>query len=121
MRAYILGPMTGLPDFNRPAFRTAAAELRLQGYEVTSPDELDERDPVSSAEPQWADYMRRDLPWLSAAHIGFALPGWRNSKGASLEACVLNSLGCPVCEFTDGSCTVSRVLRADSLPTVVHN
>ena len=38
---YLSGPMTGLPDFNRPAFHAAAAALRAQGYVVINPAEVD--------------------------------------------------------------------------------
>lgn len=64
---YILGPMTGYKDDNRPAFREAAAKLRSMGYEVTSPDELDRRDPAKRNE--WADFLRRDIPWLETLSI----------------------------------------------------
>ena len=37
---YLSGPMTGLPDFNRPAFHAAAAALRAQGYVVINPAEV---------------------------------------------------------------------------------
>ena len=33
-RIYIAGPMTGLPDFNYPAFNAAAARMRALGFEV---------------------------------------------------------------------------------------
>jgi hypothetical protein len=36
-RAYIAGPMTGLPEFNFPAFHAAAASLRARGFEVENP------------------------------------------------------------------------------------
>ena len=38
-RVYIAGPMTGLPDFNYPAFNAAAAKLRALGLEVLNPAE----------------------------------------------------------------------------------
>lgn len=39
-RIYISGPMTGLPDFNFPAFHDAAARLRERGHEVANPAEI---------------------------------------------------------------------------------
>lgn len=38
-RVYIAGPMTGLPDFNFPAFHAAAAAWRAAGWEVFNPAE----------------------------------------------------------------------------------
>ena len=33
-RVYVAGPMTGLPDFNYPAFNAEAQRLRGLGYQV---------------------------------------------------------------------------------------
>jgi hypothetical protein len=38
--------MTGIAQFNFPAFDAAAAELRDQGYEIISPAELDDPQPA---------------------------------------------------------------------------
>ena len=37
MRIYIAGPMSGLPDFNYPAFNQAEQRLLALGYEVENP------------------------------------------------------------------------------------
>lgn len=113
--AYILGPMTGYKDDNRPAFREAAAKLRSMGYEVTSPDELDCRDPAKRN--GWADFLRRDIPWLVNADIGVAIPGWRSSKGGTLEATILGQLGTPVYELHG---TVLVPIPPSALPRPVH-
>lgn len=38
-RLYLAGPMTGLPDFNYPAFHAAAAAWRAAGWTVANPAE----------------------------------------------------------------------------------
>jgi hypothetical protein len=48
MLIYVAGPMTGLPDFNYPAFRAAAAELREAGFDV--------EDPSTNENPTPGDY-----------------------------------------------------------------
>lgn len=37
---FVSGPMTGIPDHNRPAFHAAAKQLRDHGYHVINPAEL---------------------------------------------------------------------------------
>lgn len=80
--------MTGYPDFNRPAFYAAAAYLRMQGYEVASPAELegDDRDP-------WETWMRKALTLMLTCDAVAFLPGWRTSRDAWLEHHVATALG----------------------------
>ena len=90
--AYLSGPMTGLPDFNRPAFHAAAAALRAQGHVVINPAEVD-----LGPDASWADYMRVHLTEIArrVARV-FVLPGWEGSRGAQLEVHVARALGLPV-------------------------
>lgn len=108
--AYIAGPMSGYPDFNRASFGFAAERLRNQGIEVISPTELDEEDgslekedPLMVAagvatEDLWRECLRRDLLRILEAKIDavVVLDGWRESRGAALEVHVARSLGVPV-------------------------
>ena len=112
---YILGPMTGYPDNNRPAFRRAAKQIRAMGYNVISPDELDQDAPAKGE--AWADYLARDIPFLLKSVAGVAIPGWRESRGATLEATILNALGRPVLELIDGKL---RPVPPQYLPHTVH-
>ncbi|WP_319942079.1 DUF4406 domain-containing protein [Pseudomonas quasicaspiana] len=41
-RIYISGPMTGLPDFNFPAFAAEANRLRGLGFDVVNPAEINQ-------------------------------------------------------------------------------
>lgn len=88
---YISGPMTGIPEFNHPAFNAAAAALRATGLEVVNPAELDTQDAGTPLE--WADYLRRDIRALVDCTAIYLLPGWEKSKGARLEKRIAEELG----------------------------
>ncbi|WP_035463401.1 DUF4406 domain-containing protein [Alicyclobacillus macrosporangiidus] len=88
MRLYLSGPMTGLADFNHPAFREAAAVLREQGHVVVSPAEL----PGDKCDP-WEVWMRKALTMLLTCEAVAFLPGWQASRGATLEHHVAQALG----------------------------
>ncbi|WP_053958368.1 DUF4406 domain-containing protein [Sulfobacillus thermosulfidooxidans] len=92
MILYLSGPMSGLPDFNYPAFHAMASQLRTRGYVVINPAE-------SGTPPGWeyADYLRHDLVQLVEHAEGVALlPGWRTSRGSRVEVMVAEALGLPV-------------------------
>lgn len=88
---YVSGPMTGLPDFNFPAFNAAAASLRAKGHQVVNPAELDVQD--AGKPMQWSDYLRRDIRALMDCEAIYMLDGWANSKGARLEHHIAQQLG----------------------------
>lgn len=90
-RIYIAGPMTGLPELNYPAFHARAAELRAQGHDVLNPAE-------NPAPPcgTWAGYMRLAIAQLVTCDTIDLLPGWRESKGANVEAWLAGLLGLKV-------------------------
>lgn len=86
---YLCGPMTGYPDFNRPAFYAAAEHLQAAGFHVVNPADLDE-------DWEWPDYMRVGIERvLSVAGVA-VLPGWEASRGAALEVAVAHALDLPV-------------------------
>jgi hypothetical protein len=102
---YIAGPMSGVDQWNYPAFFAAEARLRELGYNPINPAHNDgltiEEALASAGTPEapthsWAHYMKRDLPNVIEADALCVLPGWRASKGASLEVTVAKSLGIPV-------------------------
>jgi hypothetical protein len=98
MKLYLSGPMTGVPEFNYPAFNKAAADLRAAGYEVVSPAELDNGDTSKPREY----YLRRDFQEVLKADGIALLPGWENSRGAKAEVTMgyeLNLLIAPVAVF----------------------
>lgn len=81
---YIAGPMSGLPEFNYPAFRAAAEALRAAGYDVLNPIDVD-IDGTTEDERTWEWYMRRTLAMMLSADAIATLPGWRDSRGATIE------------------------------------
>lgn len=87
-RAYVAGPMTGLPDHNFPAFNEAADKLRKMGYHVENPAD---HGVVEGA--GWEDYLRADLAKLTTCSHIYLLQGWSNSRGARLEVQVAKALG----------------------------
>lgn len=91
MKIYISGPMTGLPDLNRPAFNAKAAELRALGHEVVNPAELPEI-PGGT----WVEYMEVDIKLLVDCDAIYMLTGWRESKGACIEHDLAQGLGMEV-------------------------
>jgi hypothetical protein len=94
MRVYISGPMTGYPDFNRTAFKNAAADLRRLDHEPVDPGDAE------VPEQTWADYLRADLRMLLDCDAVAVLPGWEASRGAALEVHVAHQLGMTVLPIT---------------------
>lgn len=111
MKIYIAGPMTGIPQFNVPLFDKVAFALRLQGYTVVSPAELDSPEmrrealrskdgalgPLEQATGEtWGHVLARDVLMLCDTGIEgiVLLPNWWQSRGATLETTVglLNEL-----------------------------
>ena len=86
---YISGPISGLPDGNRPAFAAVSAALRSWGWNVVNPHDLFN----AEVEESWEGYMRKDLAALLACTHIVMLPGWEQSRGARLEKTVADAVG----------------------------
>lgn len=115
MRLYVAGPMTGIPQFNFPAFDAMAATLRAAGHDVVSPAELD--DPVDRAaalaspdgsalsygntradghgvKKTWGQFLARDVLLIADGDERGVIDGivvlhkWATSRGARLETFV---------------------------------
>lgn len=115
-RIYLIGPMSGIPSFNYPAFVAAAEYLRGQGFEVQSPTDLDDQATFDAA--MASSDGKIDAPVNGVSYEGFlaksiariltwkpdmlvALPDWEASNGAQKEALVATSLGIPVQRLDD--------------------
>lgn len=97
-RIYLAGPMSGFADFNFPAFKQAAAELRALGHYVFNPAEHDELvygfdiEDIR-AQANYRDCLRVDLNWiLDHATAVAVLPGWEKSSGVAVELALAKAL-----------------------------
>jgi hypothetical protein len=111
MKIYIAGPMTGVEQWNFPAFFKAEEDLKSLGHEAVNPahnngptleSALEEAGSPERPNHPWSYYMRRDLPHVMGVDALCVLPGWRESKGASLEVKVAEALGLPILVLKDG-------------------
>lgn len=107
MKVYLAGPMSGVPNFNFPAFHEAARALRIQGHEVFNPAENDIKkagrdisignvtgNPNLVPEFSRRDALGDDLAWICREAEAIALlPGWERSTGATAERAVSIALG----------------------------
>lgn len=85
-RIYLAGPMTGLPEYNYPAFNAEAARLRAMGYHVENPAENPEQS-------SWEDYLRQAIRQMLTCDMVALLPGWEGSRGAGFERSVALQVG----------------------------
>ncbi|WAX22827.1 hypothetical protein MAJJADAN_00065 [Pseudomonas phage Amjad_SA] len=103
-RVYISGPMTGLPDFNYPAFNAEAARLRALGYHVENPAENPEQ-------PCWEDYMKVAIRQMLTCDTIAVLPGWGKSRGAWMEVSIAERVGMKFCEAASIMAPASKPLH----------
>lgn len=85
-KTYLAGPMSGLPDFNRPAFFAEAQRLQALGHTVLNPAIL----PDGLEQHQ---YMGIRIEMVKAADQLVMLPGWMDSSGAKAEYALAMKLG----------------------------
>jgi hypothetical protein len=88
---YLCGPMSGLPDSNYPAFHLHARLLRGLGYHVENPAE----NPPPPGRT-WEGYMRMSIKQLVDCDGIATLSGWQQSRGATIEVELAESLEIPV-------------------------
>lgn len=86
MRVYIAGPMTGIEDYNFPAFFNAERRLKAAGYTVLNPA----RNPEGL---EYHHYMDIAMAMIRSSEAVCVLPGWEKSKGARAEVAYAEALG----------------------------
>lgn len=110
----IAGPQTGISNFNEKAFQECKEEIKKRSLEgspriETSFDIFQEigkhpldyymKDTLSKISTYWYD-KERDMkkPWYDAVIV---LPGWENSRGATIEVLTAFSCGIPLVEWVE--------------------
>ena len=83
--------MTGIEEFNYPAFHDAKGLLEARGYEVISPADLPIRD-----DWDWIDYICFDVGSVFEVDGVAILDGWEKSKGARIECRIAEGRQIPV-------------------------
>lgn len=111
--------MTGIPEFNFPAFFEAERNIKRVGWYAVNPAALDVAagDGGPGIEPQPHEhYMRRDLPHLwRCSDIG-VLPGWWQSRGARIEVATALAIGLSVIDAE----TLMPMERAEVVETLIR-
>lgn len=91
---YIAGPVTGLPNGNRPMFEQAQLWLEEQGAIAINPTMLP--DGLKSH----ASYMNICIPMVREAEAILLLPDWHQSVGAMMEYEEAKRLNLPMFHYT---------------------
>ena len=94
IKLYIAGPMTGIVDFNYPAFYEAVQDLGNIGYVTLSPtdSELKNKSGIRYGKSrEW--YLKHAIRMVTKADGIALLEGWEQSEGAKLEVHVGQHLG----------------------------
>lgn len=92
---YLGGPMSGYHNFNYRQFHNVAKVLRGMGFIVINPAETAGGDQSLPHEK----YMEIDLNYIRTVDAVIFLPGWRQSRGAKIEAVVADAYRKPIFEF----------------------
>lgn len=94
---YLAGPMTGLPEFNYPAFAEAEERGKAMWLDVRSPH----KNFNENTGLDYATYIRADMKMLLECNAIALLPGWQKSRGARFELHVAQLLGHAVLDARD--------------------
>lgn len=116
---YIAGPMTGLPEWNYPAFNDAEAWLRerFPEDEIINPAREFDGDTTLPRET----YMRRAFANVARADRVLLLRDWYNSDGACAEVIVAYAVGAEIWHrHQDGYDVGPCPLRDDDYEKALH-
>lgn len=88
--------MTGMPQWNFPAFFKAEKELAASGWDVCNLAKLD------CDQNDWLACMRVDIKQLVDCDAVYMLDGWRASRGGRCEYNLAHDLGLQIYMEEDG-------------------
>ena len=97
MKIYLSGPMTGIPEGNRPLFHLETLRLRELGFDIVNPAENDDESETRS----YSDCLRTDLRQLLDCDAIAMLPCWYDSKGANIEYQLARDIGLTLFNVSD--------------------
>lgn len=100
---YLAGPMSGYPEYNYPAFHTAAWALRNTGIKIESPAEVpwpEGHETMPDAE-LWAYMMEQTGIQMERCQGIILMKGWPQSTGAKIELVKSLEKGWPVWYYHD--------------------
>lgn len=93
-KVYVSGKISGL-NLNEAKLKFFDATVELCGNNHIPVNPFDIL-PDCKGEPTWEDYMRADLKEMLDCDAVYALPCWKDSKGARIEVNLALSVGIPV-------------------------
>ena len=87
---YIAGPITGIKDFNFPAFFAMEESLKNSGLETILNPASNKKDPNTTS---WKEFMIDAIDMVMRSEQVVFLEGWEKSKGARVEMELAKGLG----------------------------
>lgn len=116
-RAYVAGPMTGIPEYNYPAFYQAKDLLLELGLVPVIPPELC---PFEEG-LNYTDYFKADVEGMLTCQIQVLLPGWTQSPGARAEMTLAAAMRMPTYFLIPGQallvCMDNALMTPPSFPS----
>jgi hypothetical protein len=106
---YIAGPMSGIEDYNFPAFFKVQRRWEKAGHTVWNPAAQPGEKEVIKQSPEdvqamFPQLIRRDIHLILKCTGLVILPGWAHSKGARFEVHLATVLNLPIFRHQDTTC-----------------
>ncbi len=98
-KVYISGPISGINNWNAPAFEAMESNLKLNDLIPVNPLKIVDlkkfKGKLTPTE-EWNYCMKADIKELMGCSAVFTLDNWRNSMGATWEVLTAKMLSLPV-------------------------